>query len=307
MARRLQKQNTTDFCAICEIFLGFQKGMINSSIMKPMARLKYYFEMLRPLTLLPPALGMITAGICAMGARPWLRLAESSRPLSETGLNILLGAIMAACLNAASNTINQIADLENDRINKPHRVIPSERVSVPEAWIVGILFWALALGLAWMVTIQCFVIVCIASIIIYFYSMPPLRLRARIFSSGLAIGLTRGLLLPVAGWSAVRSVLAPEPWFYGLIFFLFILGASGTKDFSDMEGDRCAGCESLPVRYGIRKAAYMISPFFVLPFLLIRNPVREPELFMGSFIRDDPVWNPYGLSYAERYRYPDRW
>ena len=60
-----------------------------------------------------------------------------------------------------------------------------------------------------------------------------------------------------------------EPWFIGAIFGLFLLGASTTKDFADMEGDRLGGCRTLPILYGVRRAAWMISPSFVLPFLLI--------------------------------------
>ena len=42
---------------------------------------------------------------------------------------------MAAVLNAASNAINQIYDLEIDRINKPQRPLPSGRLTMREAWI----------------------------------------------------------------------------------------------------------------------------------------------------------------------------
>jgi 4-hydroxybenzoate polyprenyltransferase len=36
-----------------------------------------------------------------------------------------------------------------------------------------------------------------------------------------------------------------------------------------MEGDAHGGCRTLPIVYGVRRAAWMISPSFVLPFLLI--------------------------------------
>src|SRR5262249_36522386 len=45
--------------------------------------------------------------------------------------------------------------------------------------------------------------------------------------------------------------------------------ATTTKDFADIEGDRRGGCRTLPIRYGVRRAAWMISPSFVLPFALI--------------------------------------
>ena len=63
--------------------------------------------------------------------------------------------------------------------------------------------------------------------------------------------------------------MAVEPWFIGGIFGLFLLGASTTKDFADMEGDARGGCRTLPIIYGVRRAAWMISPSFVVPFLLI--------------------------------------
>ena len=66
-----------------------------------------------------------------------------------------------------------------------------------------------------------------------------------------------------------QARIALEPWFIGGIFMFFLLGATSTKDFSDMEGDRLGGCRTLPIVFGVRKAAYMIAPFFVLPWLLM--------------------------------------
>ena len=54
----------------------------------------------------------------------------------------------------------------------------------------------------------------------------------------MTIAIPRGVLLKVAGWSTVKTVMGVEPWFIGAIFGLFVLGASSTKDFADIEGDR---------------------------------------------------------------------
>ena len=63
----------------------------------------------------------------------------------------------------------------------------------------------------------------------------------------------------------MKTVIGLEPWFIGAIFGLFLLGASTTKDFADMEGDARGGCRTLPIVYGVRRAAWMISPSFVVP------------------------------------------
>jgi 4-hydroxybenzoate polyprenyltransferase len=88
--------------------------------------------------------------------------------------------------------------------------------------------------------------------------------------SNLIIALIRGWLLKVAGWAAVSTVLTSiEPWYIGFIYFVFLLGATTTKDFADIEGDRAAGCITLPVRYGAEWSARAISPAFIAPWLLL--------------------------------------
>jgi 4-hydroxybenzoate polyprenyltransferase len=109
----------------------------------------------------------------------------------------------------------------------------------------------------------------IAVVATWIYSAPPLRTKQRGMWANITIAIPRGVLLKVAGWSAVKTVIGTEPWFIGTIFGLFLLGASTTKDFADMEGDRRGGCTTLPILYGVKRAAWMISPSFVLPFLLI--------------------------------------
>ena len=99
--------------------------------------------------------------------------------------------------------------------------------------------------------------------------LPPLRTKQRGIWANVTIAIPRGVLLKVAGWSCVKTIWGVEPWFIGAIFGLFLLGASTTKDFADMEGDARGGCRTLPILYGVRRAAWMISPSFVLPFLLI--------------------------------------
>src|SRR5262249_33742905 len=129
------------------------------------------------------------------------------------------------------------------------------------------------LVLAWLVAPgdrhECFWIVAVAVVLTYAYSVPPFRTKQRGMLANLTIAIPRGVLLKVAGWSAVKTVVGLEPWMIGVIFGLFLLGASTTKDFADMEGDRLGGCRTLPIEYGVRKAAWLISPSFVLPFLLI--------------------------------------
>jgi 4-hydroxybenzoate polyprenyltransferase len=108
-----------------------------------------------------------------------------------------------------------------------------------------------------------------AAAITTLYSVPPFRTKRLGIWANVTIAIPRGVLLKVAGWSSVKTAMGFEPWFLGAIFGLFLLGATTTKDFADMDGDRKGGCRTLPIQFGVTRAAWMISPSFALPFLMI--------------------------------------
>jgi 4-hydroxybenzoate polyprenyltransferase len=227
-----------------------------------------YVDLARPFTLLPPALGVLSGAVTAWGA------GHSKPPVTvDLLLPVLYGSLMAAVLNAASNAINQIYDLAIDRVNKPKRPLPSGTLSIPQAWKFTIAAFVVAWVLAWMAAPggrrECFWIVMFTSVLVWAYSAPPFRTKRHGIWANITIAIPRGVLLKVAGWSSVKTIVGLEPWYIGAIFGLFLLGASTTKDFADIEGDRADGCTTLPILYGVRKAAWIISPFFVLPFVLI--------------------------------------
>jgi 4-hydroxybenzoate polyprenyltransferase len=239
-----------------------------------------YLELGRPFTLIAPALGVVSGAVTAIGAYPY-------EPWStELIVYPTIGALMAAVLNAGNNALNQIYDLEIDRINKPKRPLPSGRLTIRQAWIFTVITYALALVLAWFVMPggrhEAFWIVLVAVICTLAYSMPPLRTKRLGIWANITIAVPRGVLLKVAGWSTVKTIVSAEAWYIGSIFGLFLLGATTTKDFADMEGDRLGGCRTLPIQYGVARAAWMISPSFVIPFLMI--PIgAEMGILTGNY------------------------
>ena len=241
-------------------------------------RLRLYWELTRPFTLVAPALGMFTGSVIALGASPAI-------PLTPwVGVKIALGTLMAAVLNAASNTLNQVTDLEADRINKPDRPIPSGRVSAEEALRLSGWLYVAAFLLATPVGPQCTLLAGTAAVLTVLYSAPPFRLKAVPYLANLVIAVPRGVLLKVAGWSCVRDFGRMEPWYIGAIFGLFLLGATTTKDFADIRGDRAAGFRTLPVVLGTRRAAWLTAPFLVFPFFLIPYGLHQGLLSGASWV-----------------------
>ena len=250
---------------------------------------RLYTRFTRPFTLLPPLLGVISGAVTAWGSasNPHVLAGQERRLTASIVANVVLGSLCAALLNAASNVINQYYDFENDRINKPDRPLITGAISMRAGFVYAIVLYLFAVLPTWAVVIwprstlgakfgaplldhQCFGIFLLGMLFTFVYSAPALgRTKADAFLANLTIAIPRGCLLKVAGWSMVASVFHIEPWFIGSIFFLFLVGAASTKDFSDMKGDEAAGCRTLPIRFGVARAARMIAPFFVIPWLLM--------------------------------------
>lgn len=244
-----------------------------------------YVRLTRPFTLLPPLLGIVSGAICAFGS------AHNPDPARRVTwavvLTVAVGSLCASAMNAASNIVNQIADIEIDRHNKPGRPLVTGEIPIGRAWALAASLYVLAILPTWVVVPYpytslaerlaaplhlhaAFFIYVLGALATFIYSFPALgRSKRHWLWANVTIAVTRGGLLKVAGWSFVASVAAWEAWVIGGIFALFLLGATSTKDFSDMEGDRAHGVRSLPVRFGVEKAARIMAPFFVLPWLLI--------------------------------------
>ena len=270
-------------------------GIAVSTVRSFASRARLYFAFTRPFTLLPPTFGVVSGALTAFGSAHNPDPARSfSAPVL---LMIALGSTTAALLNAASNVINQYHDLEIDRRNKPQRPMASGAISTAAGVRFAALLYVLALLPTWLVVAyprttlwekataplgehQCFFVYLAGLIFTLVYSDPGWG-RSKRFGiwANLTIAVPRGCLLKVAGWSTVGSVLLVEPWYIGSIFLLFLLGATSSKDFSDMEGDMAHGCLTLPLRLGVERAARFIAPFFCLPWLLIPLGAWLPDPF----------------------------
>jgi chlorophyll/bacteriochlorophyll a synthase len=256
-------------------------------------KLRLYAALARPFTLLPPLLGIVSGAVCAFGS------AHDPDPARRITLSVVLtvalGSLCASFMNAASNAINQIYDLEIDRLNKPRRPLVTGALTLREGWAFSWLFYALALAPTWLVVPypyttlaaklaapvshhETFFLYLAGLLFTFVYSAPELgRTKARGLAANFTIAIPRGVLLKVAGWAMVARVGYAEPWFLGAVFGLFLIGASSTKDFADIAGDRAGGCRTLPILYGVQKAAWFISPFFVLPWLLLPLGALLPD------------------------------
>jgi len=210
----------------------------------------------RPATLAAPVAGVIGGAIAAHGGWP------------PDPLVLALAVASALLLTGASNGMNQIADVETDRVNRPDRPLPSGRMSMRQAWAATLVLLAAALALAAFCGLGYLACVLLTVPVTAAYSFPPLRTKRLPFWANATIATPRGLLLVVAGWAVGGGLARPEAWILGALAWVYVFGASTTKDFADAEGDRATGCVTLPILFGPRRAARFVAPFLVVPYLL---------------------------------------
>jgi geranylgeranylglycerol-phosphate geranylgeranyltransferase len=147
------------------------------------------------------------------------------------------------------------SDRNLDRHQKPHRPIPSGRIAAREALIVGAVFAIAGLLLTFFLNPVNIVLTFVAAGLVYVYARWTKPL-------GLLGNLTRGLLTLTTflfGVAAVRplSSLTPGLGVLGLIFFLHDTNSNIIGAMRDVAGDQAAGCQTTPVRYGMRTALFI--------------------------------------------------
>lgn len=244
-----------------------------------------YIELIRPFTLLAPLFGGLGASMIALSIADFEGFSWPT---------LVYGVATLMILNAASNCMNAAYDAHIDRINKPYRPIPKGLITRDEASSVAFLLYFFALFRAILISYQFFAIVLILSIITIYYSMPPVRLKKRFWVSNLTIAFARGGLGFLAGWTIFGDPTHPTPWVIGSILFIYLVGATTSKDFTDVLGDGKYGMRTLPVVYGPKRAALISGPFFILPFILIPVGVLRGHLIVpANYLLILVAWGAY--------------
>jgi homogentisate phytyltransferase/homogentisate geranylgeranyltransferase len=156
--------------------------------------------------------------------------------------------------------INQIADVEIDRINKPWLPIPSGKLSINRAKLIVASALSISLSLSLCVSLYLFAIVLLAAIIGWAYSMPPFYLKRHHVSAALAIATVRAVILNAGGFLVFNhlvnhTLMMPENVkILTLFIFMFSIVISWFKDLADIEGDAKFHIKTLAIRYSPKTA-----------------------------------------------------
>lgn len=173
--------------------------------------------------------------------------------------SLYLGSLLA-CLGANIFIVglNQLTDIEIDRINKPYLPLASGAYSVRRALtIIGVAV-AASLVLAALTGPFLLLTVILSLLLGTAYSLPPFRLKRFYFWAAFCIIAVRGLIVnlllflhfqsSLGGPAAIPTVI----WLLTGIIFLYSIVIAWFKDIPDEAGDEAFEIRTLSLRLGPR-------------------------------------------------------
>ena len=187
--------------------------------------------------------------------------------------------VAALCVNVAIVGVNQLTDVEIDRVNKPQLPIAAGDLSpaaataiVAVATVVPVVL-ALTQGLLETAAVVAALAVGAA------YSLPPLRLKRFPVAASLSISGVRAVAVNLGVYGhfalAFGGDIAPAVWALTLFVLPFSFAIAVLKDVPDLVGDRQFSIATFTVRMGQRSAARLGVGALVLAYagMIVAGPL----------------------------------
>ncbi len=197
----------------------------------------------------------------------------------EIILNVILQMVSVSSFMAAGNILNDIIDIEIDKISHPLRALPSGKVTKNQAWILATIFSLISiisvvcgtyilnsLELNWIPLLSIWII---AFTLMVTYEIGPSTKNYGVMGN-LIIGGMLGLVI-IYGAAAVGNYKHSVTLCIALMATFMGISREIVKDVHDIEGDLKWGRKTIPIIIGkqnSRNLAYIIVLMGVLSIML---------------------------------------
>ncbi len=199
-------------------------------------------RLVRPANVVVSFVGTVVGGLAAA--------AVGVEPSRSFALLLLLASASTALVTAAGNVLNDVGDLDGDRLNHPNRPLVTGEVSVRGArrltvglFVAGVAFAVpVALVEPWVGAILA---VAIAALLAY-----ELRWKARGLVGNLTVGGLTAMVFLYGGAAAGRPLVVVP---FAAMAFLATVSREVIKDMEDVRGD--TDRRTVPKRHGMGAAS----------------------------------------------------
>lgn len=221
----------------------------------------------------------------------------------------LLGLVALLCGNGYIVGINQIFDVDIDKVNKPFLPVAAGELSVPLAWAACGAFAAVGAAI---VSINFGSLItklyCFGLFLGTIYSVPPFRLKRSALAAFLIIATVRGFLLNFGVHHATTAAIGlPFSWSPPILFItcfvtVFAVVISITKDLADIEGDRKFNIETFATRMGVKGVSYLGSGLLLANYIFAAGRGWLTALIHYPLLLFVPICNSQPTHFASHHQ-----
>lgn len=183
------------------------------------------------------------------------------------GAQVALAFVVCFVVTAGGNAINDFYDAKIDAVNKPHRPIPSGRISPRSAFAFAISLFGIGIALSYFINPICFLIAAANSLLLIGYAY---KLKRTALWGNMSVGYLTGSTF-LFGGAAVNEIAVTFVLF--LLAMLATIGREIVKDVEDVKGDKKEGLITLPISVGAKKSATIASAFVIMAVILSPLPI----------------------------------
>jgi len=194
----------------------------------------------RPHTVIGTALSVI--GLWAIAATTL----DAAPPLWDLAATLVAGLTV----NIAIVGVNQLTDVEIDRVNKPFLPIAAGELSLRAATVIVVVCCVVPLGLALTQGVVETGAVAAGLAVGALYSLPPFRLKRFPVAASLCISGVRSVVVNLGVYWHFAERIDPPVIALCLFVLPFSLAIAILKDVPDIEGDRRYSIRTFTVRLG---------------------------------------------------------
>lgn len=247
---------------------------------QPIAWLKAFWKFSRPHTIIGTSLSVLALYLIA--------IAESRHSLFPLPSFLFLTLLACLCGNVYIVGLNQLEDVDIDRINKPGLPLASGEFSRRQGVAIVLAMGILAIAIAALQSPYLLAMVGISLLIGTAYSLPPIRLKRFPFWASLCIFTVRGIIVNLGLFLHFNSLfphspsvirhspfvihnspfaIPPSVWALTAFVVVFTFAIAIFKDVPDMEGDRQYNISTFTLKLGQQKifnlARWVITASYV--------------------------------------------
>ena len=180
----------------------------------------------------------------------------------------IYGFITGFSISSYSMIINDIYDIEIDKVNQPERPLAKQIISINFALSLSLILLLIGLTSSMIISYSHLIITVIFSFLSWFYNIWGKK-QGIIGNSIVASSMS----IPFIFGGVITGNISLLVWSISLIAFLSGMGREIIKTIADVDGDKIKGIKSVSIQFGSRNAMLVACGFIIISILVSFIPV----------------------------------